>query len=144
MKIHAKDLVRIRKAIEKFEMAKANLQGIQIQLMTASGQEAIMKSMKDACKSYRILNGMMDPSAIQKIMSEYTKETTKQEMMAEIMDDVMDDALGNDAQAEDDLVQQVLQEIGVDITSNMASAPSDNVAMVVGKDDDLENRIDGL
>lgn len=34
-----KDLVRIKKAVEKFEIAKANLSQIQIQLMTASGQE---------------------------------------------------------------------------------------------------------
>ena len=45
-------------------MAKANLQGIQIQLMTASGQEAIVSSMKNACKSYKMLNGLTDPKAM--------------------------------------------------------------------------------
>ena len=107
MKIFAKDLVRIKKAIEKFEVAKANLQGIQIQLMTASGQEAITSSIKGACEAYRALNGLMDPKAMQRIMAEYQKESMRQEIMSEVMDGAMDDAMGNlnDPDAEDELVE---------------------------------------
>lgn len=74
MRIFAKDLVRIKKAVEKFEIAKANLSQIQIQLMTASGQEAIASALKGAVGAYRSLNKLMDPAAMQRIMAEYQKE----------------------------------------------------------------------
>ena len=149
VKIFAKDLVRIKKAIEKFEMAKANLQGIQIQLMTASGQEAIVSSMKNACKSYKMLNGLMDPKAMQKIMAEYQKESMKQEIMSEVMEGTMDDALGSDQTAEDELVDQVLQEIGVSVTGNMGDVPTGEIAQPAAaatesKADDITNRLNNL
>ena len=131
-------------------MAKANLRGIQIQLMTASGQEAIVSSMKNACKSYKMLNGLMDPKAMQKIMAEYQKESMKQEIMSEVMDGAMDDALGTDEAAEDELVDQVLQEIGVSVTGAMGDVPMGEVAQsatpaaTAPAADDITNRLNNL
>lgn len=130
MKIFAKDLVRIRKAIEKFEVAKANLQGIQIQLMTASGQEAITSALKGACATYRAISGMMDPKSVQRIVAEYSKESMRNEMMQELTGDALDNAMGDldDADAEDELVNQVLAEIGINQLAGAATAPSGSVA----------------
>ena len=131
-------------------MAKANLQGIQIQLMTASGQEAIVSSMKNACKSYKMLNGLMDPKAMQKIMAEYQKESMKQEIMSEVMDGAMDDVLGTDQAAEDELVDQVLQEIGVSVTGAMGDVPMGEIAQPATANpaapatDDITNRLNNL
>lgn len=129
MKIFAKDLVRIRKAIEKFEVAKANLQGVQIQLMTASGQEAITSALKGACATYRAISGMMDPKAIQRIVAEYSKESMRNEMTQELTGDALDNAMGDldDADAEDELVNQVLSEIGINQLAGAATAPTGTV-----------------
>ena len=147
MKIFAKDLVRIKKAIEKFEVAKANLQGLQIQLMTASGQEAITSALKGCCQAYRSLNGLMDPKAMQRIMAEYQKESMRQEIMSEVMEGAMDDAMGNlnDQEAEDELVEKTLQEIGVSVTGQLldpssAEKPQVDAAQV----DDLSKRLNNL
>lgn len=114
--------------------------------MTASGQEAITSSMKSACQSYKMLNGMMDPKAIQRIMAEYSKETMKQEMLSEVMDGAMDDAMGTDEVAEDELVDKVLQEIGVEAMGKMGTAPAGTIAAAEAapKNDDMENRLNNL
>lgn len=114
--------------------------------MTASGQEAITSSMKSACKSYKMLNGMMDPKAIQRIMAEYSKESMKQEMLSEVMDGAMDDVMGTDEVAEDELVDKVLQEIGVEAMGKMGTAPAGTIATAEAapKNDDMENRLNNL
>ena len=147
MKIFAKDLVRIKKAIEKFEVAKANLQGIQIQLMTASGQEAITSSIKGACQAYRALNGIMDPKAMQKIMAEYQKESMRQEIMSEVMDGAMDDAMGSldDPDAEEELVEKTLQEIGVSATGQLIDPlQNDPTPANAQTNKDLSDRLNNL
>lgn len=157
MKIFAKDLVRIRKAIEKFEVAKANLQGIQIQLMTASGQEAITSALKGACQAYRAISGMMDPKAVQRIVAEYSKESMRNEMMQELTGDALDNAMGDldDSAAEDELVNQVLSEIGITQLANASEAPSGTLETAQPVDptkaatdnndmSDLQNRLNNL
>lgn len=113
--------------------------------MTASGQEAIVSSIKNACKSYRALNSMMDPKGMQRIMAEYSKEVMKQEVMSEMMDSSMDDAMGRDETAEDELVAQVLQEIGVTKMGQMDNAPANEHAVGMGvQNDDMINRLNNL
>ncbi|KAK8805111.1 hypothetical protein WA538_001719 [Blastocystis sp. DL] len=144
VRVFAKDLVRIKKAVEKFEIAKANLQQIQIQLMTASGQEAIMSALKGAVGAYKSLNKLMDPKGMQRIMAEYQKESMRQEIMSEVMDDTM--SMNDDTVAEDTMVDQVLQEIGVSITGDMVkagtdqqAAPAETSAVDTGLQDRLNN-----
>ena len=128
-------MVRIKKAVEKFEIAKANLQQIQIQLMTASGQEAIMSALKGAVGAYKSLNKLMDPKGMQRM---------RQEIMSEVMDDTM--SMNDDTVAEDTMVDQVLQEIGVSITGDMVkagtdqqAAPAETSAVDTGLQDRLNN-----
>lgn len=130
--------------MEKFEIAKANLQQIQIQLMTASGQEAIMSVLKGAVGAYKSLNKLMDPKGMQRIMAEYQKESMRQEIMSEVMDDTM--SMNDDTVAEDTMVDQVLQEIGVSITGDMVkagtdqqAAPAETSAVDTGLQDRLNN-----
>ena len=150
VRIFAKDLVRIKNANEKFEIAKANLEGIQIQLLTASGQEAITSAMKGACAAYKSLNRLLDPKAIQRIMSEYSKASMRQEMMAEVMEGAMDNAMGDlgDEAEEDELVDQVLAEIGIEQIGDVKSAPANDVSNPVSVPSsglsDLQSRVNNL
>ena len=143
VRIFAKDLVRIKKAVEKFEIAKANLSQIQIQLMTASGQEAIASALKGAVGAYKSLNKMMDPAAMQRIMAEYQKESMRNEIMSEVMDDTM--GAMDDTEAEDEMVDQVLSEIGVQISGDMGQTPVGvNGAGEAQSNADLTNRLNNL
>lgn len=127
--------------------------------MTASGQEAITSALKGACATYRTISGMMDPKSIQRIVAEYSKESMRNEMMQELTGDALDNAMGDldDADAEDELVNQVLAEIGISQLADAAAAPSGTVAapaettgptattaMDTNNMSDLQNRLNNL
>ena len=126
------------------------MEGIQIQLLTASGQEAITSAMKGACEAYKSLNHLLDPKAIQRIMSEYSKSSMRQEMLAEIMDGAMDNAMGdlNDEAEEDELVDQVLSEIGIERVGGVKGAPTNDLSNPVSVPssglNDLQSRVNNL
>ena len=112
-----------------------------------------MSSLKGACNAYRSLNGLMDPKAIQRIMSEYSKESMRQEMMSEMVDSTMDDALGglSDQAEEDQLVEQVLSEMGISNLQGLNDTPAVDKPQVTPANNttntdlnDLENRLNNL
>jgi charged multivesicular body protein 2A len=110
------------------------------------------------------MNKAVDVPAINKMMADFERENAKTEMMQEIMGDAMDDALGDgDTEEEEDaIVNQVLDEIGINFGAEIPdapmlgspgaaqeSAPSGKVAAAVGGGDDpalteLEARLNNL
>jgi charged multivesicular body protein 2A len=75
------------------------------------------------------MNKKMNVQTLSKIVYEFEKENEKTEMTGEMMNDVIDDAFddGETAEEEDKIVNQVLDEIGVSLTGNLAAAPSSAV-----------------
>ena len=119
------------------------MQQIQIQLMTASGQEAIASALKGAVGAYKSLNHVMDPAAMQRIMAEYQKESMRNEIMSEVMDGTMEAM--DDTEAEDELVDQVLSEIGISIAGGMEHTPVGVAGTGTAQvNPDLTNRLNNL
>merc|ERR1719420_1404075 len=129
VKIMAKDLVRTRKYQQKFLQSKSQLQGIQLRLQTLKSQEALQRSMKEVTMAMKGINARMDPQAMTQIMQEFSAASDQmnlqQDLMEQVIDDTMDEA--DDAEEEERIVGQVLEEIGVDMTGAMEGAPSDAV-----------------
>jgi len=61
-------------------------------------------------------------------MAEFEKENMKSEMMQEMMGDAIEDVMDNDEEEEDRIVNQVLDEIGIDMTGEIPNAPEQNLA----------------
>ena len=138
-------MVRIKNANEKFEIAKANLEGILVQLLTASGQEVVTSAMKGACAAYQAVNRLIDPTAIQRIMSEYSKASMRQEILQELIDSVADNP--EDEAEGDELVDQVLAEIGIEQIGDVKSAPvgvPNPVSVPSSGLSDLQSRVNNL
>ncbi|KAK7267419.1 hypothetical protein RIF29_20093 [Crotalaria pallida] len=94
----------------------------------------------------------MAPAKQAKIMQEFQKQSAQMDMTTEMMSDAIDDALDND-EAEDEteeLTNQVLDEIGVDVVSQLSAAPKARIktknAEYVSSSgvDDLEERLAAL
>jgi len=116
-----------------------------------------MQSMKGATGILGSMNRSMNLPALQRIAMEFEKENDIMDQRQEMMDDAIDDATMEDEGAEDEVVQQVLDEIGVDLGQAMADAPTgiqglpeSKEAQAVGigggdpGDDDLQARLDSL
>ena len=115
-KIQAKDLVRTRRYIEKFYSMRTQLQAISLRIQTVRTNEQMMQSMKGATRILGSMNRQMNLPQLQRIAMEFERENEMMDQRQEMMDDAIDDAMGVDDEAEgDEVVEQVLEEIGVDL-----------------------------
>mmetsp|Transcript_28112 Transcript_28112/g.74204 ORF Transcript_28112/g.74204 Transcript_28112/m.74204 type:complete len:272 (+) Transcript_28112:222-1037(+) len=114
--IKAKDVVRTRNMISKFTIMKSHMQSISLRLQTVKSTQAMQEAMKGAAKAMARMNAQTDLQGLNKILNDFQKENdimlTKQEQMDEGLDEMF--AADNEEGKIDDLVGQVLAEIGIE------------------------------
>ncbi|KAI5807074.1 Snf7-domain-containing protein [Geopyxis carbonaria] len=156
-KIQAKDLVRTRKYVQKFAQMKTQLQAVSLRIQTVRSNEQMMQSMKGATSLLSTMNKSMNLPALQRIAMEFEKENDIMDQREEMMGDAIDEVTGLDDEEEtDEVVNQVLDEIGVDLSQALGETPTglasknatadQQVAQAIGAgpDDDLQARLNGL
>lgn len=80
-------------------------------------------AMKGASEVLGQMNRNISLPGLQRIAMEFEKENDIMEQRQEIMDDAMDDATGIDEEAEgDEIVDQVLEEIGVNLKQSVSTS----------------------
>ncbi|CAO4367128.1 hypothetical protein L5515_015572 [Caenorhabditis briggsae] len=126
VKVMAKDLVRTRRYVKKFIMMKANIQAVSLKVQTLKSQDAMASAMKGVTKAMQSMNRQLNLPQIQKIMMEFEKQSEIMDMKEEVMGDAIDDALGDagDEEESDQIVNQVLDELGIQMGEEMAGLPS--------------------
>merc|ERR1719187_627391 len=122
VKIMAKDLVRTRRYVKKFMLMRANIQAVSLKIQTLKSQNAMAQAMKGVTKAMMNMNKQMKLPEIQKIMQEFEKQSEIMDMKEEMMSDVIDDVLGDEEDG-DAIVSQVLDELGLQLTAQMAAVP---------------------
>ena len=76
----------------------------------------MMQSMKGATQLLGSMNRQMNLPALQRIAMEFEKENDIMDQRQEMMDDAIDDVTGlEDEEEGEEVVNQVLDEIGVDL-----------------------------
>ncbi|KAK6533545.1 ESCRT-III subunit protein did4 [Orbilia ellipsospora] len=155
-KIQAKDLVRTRNYIQRFYRMRTELQAIALRIQTVRSNEQMMQSMKGATGLLKSMNKVSNLPALQKIMMDFQKESDMMEFREEMMSDAIDDVNEfEDEEETDDIVNQVLDEIGVEREAALGNTPhglgepegqkEDRVAQAIGGDDsDLQARFNNL
>ncbi|KAI9883098.1 MAG: Protein phosphatase 2C 1 [Watsoniomyces obsoletus] len=162
-KIQAKDLVRTRRYanssyIQKFYQMRTQLQAISLRIQTVRSNEQMMQSMKGATTLLGSMNRSMNLPALQRIAMEFEKENDIMDQRQEMMDDAIDDVTGLEDEAEgEEVVREVLDEIGVDLGQALGETPTGlqktavaegPVAEAIGggdaDDDDLQARMNNL
>jgi len=141
---------------------KTQLQAISLRIQTVRSNEQMMQSMKGATGLLSSMNRSMNLPALQRIAMEFERENDIMDQRQEMMDDAIDDITGLDEEEEtDEIVNQVLDEIGVDLNMQLGETPSGiqtgraaegKVPQAVGaagdgggaEDDDLQARLDSL
>ncbi|KAK6937762.1 Snf7 family [Dillenia turbinata] len=151
-KILARQLVRLRQQIANLQGSRAQMRGIATHTQATSAHTSVAAGMKGATKAMAAMNKQMAPTKQMKVMQEFQKQSAQMDMTSEMMSDTIDDALDND-EAEDEseeLTNQVLDEIGVDVASQLSAAPRGKIAGKQSEDvsssgiDDLEKRLAAL
>ncbi|CAH6719178.1 DOA4-independent degradation protein 4 [[Candida] jaroonii] len=158
-KVQAKDLIRTRGYIHKFNSMKAQLQAISLRIQSVRSNQQMAMSMRDATRLLSGMNRSMNLPQLSRIAQEFQKENDLMDQKQEFMDDAIDDAmefeddeLGEEDQI-DEILGKVLDEIGVDLNANLKDTPTglptqeteNRVAQAIGGDeDDLQARLDSL
>ncbi|XP_057479840.1 vacuolar protein sorting-associated protein 2 homolog 3-like [Actinidia eriantha] len=151
-KILARQLIRLRQQIAKLQSSRAQMRGIATHTQAMSAQSSVAVGMKGASKAMEAMNKQMAPAKQAKVILEFQKQSAQMDMTTEMMSDAIDDALDND-EAEDEteeLTNQVLDEIGVDVASQLSAAPKGRIAGKTTEDvsssgmNELEKRLAAL
>lgn len=120
LRVKAKDLVRTRRYVSKFYQMRTQLQAISLRIQTVRSNEQMMQSMKGATSLLGSMNRQMNLPALQRIAMEFEKENDIMDQRQEMMDDAIDDVTGlEDEEEGEEVVNQVLDEIGVDLSQNV-------------------------
>lgn len=83
----------------------------------------MMQSMKGATVLLGSMNRQMNLPALQRIAMEFEKENDIMDQRQEMMDDAIDDVTGlEDEEESEEVVNQVLDEIGIDLGSAVCSS----------------------
>ncbi|THH27620.1 hypothetical protein EUX98_g6563 [Antrodiella citrinella] len=127
-KVMAKDLVRTRRYVQKFYQMRTQLQAVGLRIQTLRSNQQMADAMRGATRAMGAMNRGLNLPQIQRIMQEFEKESAtmdmKEEMMSDAVDDVMDDDLEDEETEGDNILKQVLDEIGVDLSQQLVDAPS--------------------
>ncbi|KAI9119017.1 hypothetical protein K1719_009692 [Acacia pycnantha] len=129
-KVLARQLVRLRQQIANLQGSRAQMRGIATHTQAMHAQSSVAVGMKGASKAMAAVNKQMEPAKQAKIMQDFQKQSAQMDMTTEMMSDTIDDALDNDEAEEEteDLTNQVLDEIGVDVASQLSAAPKGRIA----------------
>ncbi|KAJ3210770.1 hypothetical protein HDU83_000903 [Entophlyctis luteolus] len=157
-KVMAKDLVRTRRYIQKFYQMRTQLQAVSLRVQTMSSNQAMADAMRGVTKAMRSMNKSVNLPELTKIMMEFERESDVMDMKEEMMNDAIDDNIGEeDEEAEsDEIVNQVLDEIGVNVNQAFVAVPSTSLgadkvsnrvaeeALLAGSDSALQERLNNL
>ncbi|XP_041265557.1 charged multivesicular body protein 2a [Onychostruthus taczanowskii] len=119
----AKDLVRTRRYERKFIAMRANVQGVALRVQTLRSHSAMASAMRGVTRAMATMNRQLKLPQIQRILQEFQKQSEMMDMKEELMNDAIDDALGDedDEDESDAVVSQVLDELGLNLTEELAS-----------------------
>ncbi|KAI9215890.1 Snf7-domain-containing protein [Blastocladiella britannica] len=125
-KVMAKDLVRTRRYVQKFYQMRTQLQAVSLRIQTMQSNQAMADAMKGVTKAMRSMNQQINLPQITKIMMDFEKEAEMMDMKEELMNDAIDDVMedADDLEEEDEIVNKVLDELGLDMDQKLVDAPS--------------------
>ncbi|XP_062906570.1 charged multivesicular body protein 2b [Mobula hypostoma] len=125
-KILAKQLVQLRKQKTRTYAVSSKVTSMSTQTKLMNSQMKMAGAMATTTKTMQAVNKKMDPQKTLQSMQNFQKENMKMEMTEEMMNDTLDDIFNESGDEEEsqDIVNQVLDEIGIEISGKMANAPS--------------------
>uniref|UniRef100_A0A804U6G5 Vacuolar protein sorting-associated protein 2 homolog 2 n=1 Tax=Zea mays TaxID=4577 RepID=A0A804U6G5_MAIZE len=124
-KILARQLVRLRQQILNLQGTRAQIRGVATHTQAMYAGTSISAGMKGASKAMSAMNKQMEPAKQIKVMKEFQKQSTQLDMTLEMMSDAID---------------ETLDEIGVDVASQLSSAPKGRIGATNKKVDNGQAR----
>ncbi|XP_051560398.1 charged multivesicular body protein 2b [Myxocyprinus asiaticus] len=125
-KVLAKQLVQVRKQKTRTYAVSSKVTSMSTQTKLMNSQMKMAGAMATTTKTMQAVNKKMDPKKTMQTLQNFQKETAKMDMTEEMISDTLDELFedSGDEDESQDIVNQVLDEIGIEISGKMAHAPS--------------------
>lgn len=125
-RILAKQLVEIRKQKARTYAANSKITSIGYQNKNMGTNVALTEAMSTTAQTMSNMNKIMKPEAISANVRNFQQANMKMEMTDEMINDTLDDMLNESGDEEESnaIVNQVLDEIGIEISGKMSNIPS--------------------
>ncbi|XP_034549761.1 charged multivesicular body protein 2Ba [Notolabrus celidotus] len=125
-KILAKQLVQLRRQMGRTYSVSSKVTSMSTQTKVMNSQMKMAGAMATSAKTMAAVNKKMDPQKTLKSMQDFQKENMKMGMTEEMINDTLDDIFdeSGDEEESQDIVSQVLDEIGIEISGKMGKAPA--------------------
>ncbi|XP_062313024.1 charged multivesicular body protein 2Ba isoform X2 [Osmerus eperlanus] len=125
-KILAKQLVQLRKQKNRTYAVSSKVTSMSTQTKVMNSQMKMAGAMSTTAKTMQAVNKKMDPQKTLQTMQNFQKENMKMGMTEEMINDTLDDIFdeSGDEEESQDIVSQVLDEIGIEISGKMVRAPA--------------------
>eukprot|EP00053_Salpingoeca_punica_P005167 m.52952 g.52952 ORF g.52952 m.52952 type:complete len:205 (+) comp13115_c0_seq2:39-653(+) len=121
----AKQLVQLRSAKARSMSAQSHIVGASAQMSAMHASAKVATTMQTAGKVMKSANAAIDLPGLQATMQQFQNESTKMQMSEEMIDDAFDSIADSDEEQESNQVlQDVLDEIGFSAATKMQVAPS--------------------
>merc|ERR1712018_651684 len=116
----------MRKQKNRTYVAQSQIRGANSQAKVMGANVKLAETMGQTSKVMGQMNKIVDPQKVAKTMQEFEIANAKMEMTEETMNEALDDILADsdDEDEEQAVINQVLDEIGIEITSKVSNAPS--------------------
>jgi len=122
----AKQMVNLRKQKTRTFAAQSQITAVGTKARTIGANQKLGEAMGTTAKVLGQMNKAMPTAQVAGVMQEFSKQSAMMDMKEELIDETLNDILdASDDEAEQDaIVNQVLDEIGIQITGKLAEAPS--------------------
>ena len=144
--ILVKQLMQLRKQKARSYVANGKIKAWNAQTKVMGANAKLAGSMNTLAKCMSSVNNIMKPEQLSATMQQFAEASAQIDMSGEVINDALDDILNEsgDEEESEGIVQQVLDEIGIDISAKVMQAPSapGKIAISASKETaDLEARM---
>jgi len=141
-KMMAKDIVRMRNQVDKMNQFCGQLKGVEIRISGLNSLNELSEAMEEAGKSIMAVSGKLDAKKMQTLSKQLCMEDAKLDMKSEMMTEILD-SMGESTEEEtDELYNQVLQEVGINVSELIPESSKKKVEKVeevkVAEEDSLD------
>ncbi|GJQ72088.1 hypothetical protein Trydic_g3185 [Trypoxylus dichotomus] len=125
-RILAKQLVQLRKQKTRTFQANSKIQSIGLQNKAMQANVKLADAMGVAGKTMADMNNILKPEQVAATVNAFGQASMKMDMTEEMINDSLDDILNEsgDEEESDNIVTQVLDEIGIEISGKVSEAPA--------------------
>lgn len=125
VKALSREYILYKNNILKLTRLKGQMSNIKQRIHMMKSHHEINRALVSLTNTMKAMNERMGLSNVTKIITEFEMETTKAESMSDVLDDAMTADIDEDE--EDEIVESVLDEIGVTLANQLCKAPSDSI-----------------